>query len=243
MCATIHLRNKLHLNHDTWCLCFIFRANLLHFPSAQEVDKEKLDGTPKLRQNEQPVRPTGPVQDAAASEDSASSVSQQRGTQGSFSPHGEVMETDQLEGLSANQEKPSTVVIERPTQSNIGIQTMDLCAPETVSAATQTVKNVCEQGTSTVEQSSGKQDATVQTERGTGEKLASAPVDDTESLHSQVGTQLGVPQGLATDSPFSEGLSVVLECLWVRGCKSEDNLRHCSSCLTQGLSLVRNFPT
>ncbi|XP_060228231.1 TP53-binding protein 1 isoform X3 [Meriones unguiculatus] len=170
------------------------RANLLHFPSAQEVDKETLDGTPKLRQNEQPVRPTGPVQDAAASEDSASSVSQQRATQGSLSPHGEVMETDQLEGLSANQEKPSTVVIERPTQSNIGIQTMDLCAPETVSAATQTVKSVCEQGTSTVEQSAGKRDATVQTERGTGEKLASAPVDDTESVHSQGEEEFEMPQ-------------------------------------------------
>lgn len=171
-------------------LCFIFRANLLHFPSVQEDDKEKPDGTPELRQSEQPVRPTGPVKDAAASEDSASSVSQQKATQGLFSPHGEVMETDLLEGLSANQEKPCKVLMERPTQNNIGIQTMDhsLCAPETVSAATQTVKSVCEQGTSTVEQNSGKQDATVQTERGSAEKQASAPVDDTESLHSQVGT-------------------------------------------------------
>lgn len=175
-------------------LCFIFRANLLHFPSVQEDDKEKPDGTPELRQSEQPVRPTGPVKDAAASEDSASSVSQQKATQGLFSPHGEVMETDLLEGLSANQEKPCKVLMERPTQNNIGIQTMDhsLCAPETVSAATQTVKSVCEQGTSTVEQNSGKQDATVQTERGSAEKQASAPVDDTESLHSQVGTVGGL---------------------------------------------------
>ncbi|XP_052579166.1 TP53-binding protein 1 isoform X6 [Peromyscus californicus insignis] len=171
------------------------RANLLHFPSVQEDDKEKPDGTPELRQNEQPVRPTGPVKDAAASEDSAS-VSQQKATQGLFSPHVEVMETDLLEGLSANQEKPCKVLMERPTQSNIGIQTMDhsLCAPETVSAATQTVKSVCEQGTSTVDQNSGKQDATVQTERGSAEKQASAPVDDTESLHSQGEEEFEMPQ-------------------------------------------------
>ncbi|EGV97212.1 Tumor suppressor p53-binding protein 1 [Cricetulus griseus] len=172
----------------------VARANLLHFPSVEEEDKEKLDGTPKLRQSEQPVRPVGLVKDAATSEDSASSVPQQRATQGSFSPQGEVMETDLLEGLSANQEKPCKVLMERPTQSNIGIQTMDhsLCAPETVSAATQTVKSVCEQGTSTVDQNSGKQDATVQTERGGVEKQA--PVDDTESLHSQGEEEFEMPQ-------------------------------------------------
>lgn len=187
-------RKKLHPDHATECPCFIFRANeMLHFPSVQEEDKEKLDGASKLRQSEQPVRPTGPVQDAAASEDSVSPVSQQRATQGSFSPQGEVMETDLLGGLSAHQETPCKVLLERPAQSNVGIQTMDhsLCAPETVSAATQTVKSVCEQGTSTVDQNSGKQDATVQTERGSGEKQSSAPVDDTESLHSQVRTQRG----------------------------------------------------
>ncbi|XP_028622762.1 TP53-binding protein 1 isoform X2 [Grammomys surdaster] len=171
------------------------RGNLLHFPSTQEEDKEKLDDTPKLRQSEQPVNPSGPVKDAAASEDSAS-VSQQKASQGSLSPQVEVMETDLLEGLGANQDRPSKILMEKPTQSNIGIQTMDhsLCAPETVSAATQTVKNVCEQGTSTVEQNSGRQDATVQTERGSGEKPASAPVDDTESLHSQGEEEFEMPQ-------------------------------------------------
>ncbi|XP_029329287.1 TP53-binding protein 1 isoform X3 [Mus caroli] len=172
------------------------RANLLHFPSAQEEDKERPDVTPKLRQSEQPVKPVGPVMDDAASEDSASSVSQQRVSQGCFSPGEEVMETDLLEGLGANQDRPSKMLMERPTQSNIGIQTVDhsLCAPETVSAATQTVKSVCEQGTSTAEQNSGKQDATVQTERGSGEKPASAPVDDTESLHSQGEEEFEMPQ-------------------------------------------------
>lgn len=167
----------------------IFRANLLHFPSAQEEDKERPDVTPNLRQSEQPVKPVGPVMDDAAPEDSASPVSQQRASQEPFSPAEDVMETDLLEGLAANQDRPSKMLMDRPTQSNIGIQTVDhsLCAPETVSAATQTVKSVCEQGTSTAEQNSGKQDATVQTERGSGEKPASAPVDDTESLHSQVG--------------------------------------------------------
>lgn len=169
---------------------------MLHFPSVQEEDKEKLDGASKLRQSEQPVRHTGPVKDAAASEDSALPVSQQRATQGSFSPPGEVMETDLLGGLSAHQKTPCKVLLERPTQSNVGIQTMDhsLCAPETVSAATQTVKSVCEQGTSTVDQNSGKQDATVQTERGGGEKQSSTPVDDTESLHSQGEEEFEMPQ-------------------------------------------------
>lgn len=172
------------------------RTNLLHFPSAQEEDREEPDATPQLRQSEQPVKLIGPVKDAAASEDSASSVSQQRASQGSLSPQEEVMEADLLEGLGANQDRPSKILMERPAQSNIGIQTMDhsLCAPETVSAATQTVKNVCEQGTSTVEQNSGKQDATVQTERGSGEKPASAPVDDTESLHSQGEEEFEMPQ-------------------------------------------------
>nr|XP_048315657.1 TP53-binding protein 1 isoform X2 [Myodes glareolus] len=173
------------------------RANeMLHFPSVQEEDKEKLDGASKLRQSEQPVRPTGPVKDAAASEDFTAPVSQQGATQGSCSPQGEVMETDLLGGPSAHQETPCKVLLERPAQSNVGIQTMDhsLCAPETVSAATQTVKSVCEQGTSTVDQNSGKQDATVQTERGGGEKQSSAPVDDTESLHSQGEEEFEMPQ-------------------------------------------------
>ncbi|KAL1786576.1 tumor suppressor p53-binding protein 1 isoform X1 [Sigmodon hispidus] len=172
------------------------RDNLLHFPSVQEEDKEKMDDTPKLRQSEHPVRPIGPIKDAAASEDSDSCISQQRATQGSLSPPGEVMETDLPEGLGANPDQPCKAVMERPTQSNIGIQTIDhsLCAPETVSAATQTVKSVCEQGTSTVDQNSGKQDATVQTEQGSSEKQASAPVDDTESLHSQGEEEFEMPQ-------------------------------------------------
>lgn len=172
------------------------RANLLHFPSAQEEDKERPDVTPNLRQSEQPVKPVGPVMDDAAPEDSASPVSQQRASQEPFSPAEDVMETDLLEGLAANQDRPSKMLMDRPTQSNIGIQTVDhsLCAPETVSAATQTVKSVCEQGTSTAEQNSGKQDATVQTERGSGEKPASAPVDDTESLHSQGEEEFEMPQ-------------------------------------------------
>lgn len=193
-----HCLRGISCIHTMTCGVFIiFRTNLLHFPSAQEEDREEPDATPQLRQSEQPVKLIGPVKDAAASEDSASSVSQQRASQGSLSPQEEVMEADLLEGLGANQDRPSKILMERPAQSNIGIQTMDhsLCAPETVSAATQTVKNVCEQGTSTVEQNSGKQDATVQTERGSGEKPASAPVDDTESLHSQVGAQLGASGG------------------------------------------------
>lgn len=103
---------------------------------------------------------------------------------------------DQKEGRNTNQENPSKALIERPSQNNIGIQTMEysLRVPETVSAATQTIKNVCEQGTSTVDQNCGKQDATVQTERGSGEKPVSASGDDTESLHSQGEEEFDMPQ-------------------------------------------------
>ncbi|XP_069862038.1 TP53-binding protein 1 isoform X4 [Dipodomys merriami] len=169
-------------------------GNYLDFPSTQEEEKKKLDGDQRTRQSEQPVGPVSSVKAPAAA------APHQRAAQAPASPRGEAMETDVQEGhgegWSVNQEKPSKVLIERPAQNNIGIQTVEHClfAPETVSAATQTVKNVCEQGTSTVDQNSGKQDATVQTERGTGEKPASAPGDETESLHSQGEEEFDMPQ-------------------------------------------------
>ncbi|XP_072596740.1 TP53-binding protein 1 isoform X4 [Vulpes vulpes] len=171
------------------------RGNSLSFPSTQdEEEKEKLEGEQRTRQSQQPLKPSCPVKDPP------SPISQQVATQGPSSPQGEAMETDvlegQKEGQNTNQEKPSNALIERPSQNNIGIQTIErsLWVPETVSAATQTVKNVCEQGTSTVDQNSGKQDATVQTERGSGEKPVSAPGDDTESLHSQGEEEFDMPQ-------------------------------------------------
>nr|XP_012622057.1 tumor suppressor p53-binding protein 1 isoform X3 [Microcebus murinus] len=171
------------------------RGNLLHFPNTQEEEeKEKLDGDQRIRQSQQPMKPVSPVKDPA------SPASQHMATQEPSSPQGEAMETDVLEGhkerQNTNQEKPSKALIERPSQNNIGIQTMErsLWVPETVSAGTQTVKNVCEQGTSTVDQNSGKQDATVQTEKGSGEKPVSAPGDDTESLHSQGEEEFDMPQ-------------------------------------------------
>ncbi|XP_057162294.1 TP53-binding protein 1 isoform X2 [Ursus arctos] len=171
------------------------RGNSLSFPSTQdEEEKEKLEGEQRARKSQQSVKPSCPVKDPP------SPVSQQVATQGPSSPQGEAMETDvlkgQKEGQNTNQEKPSNALIERPSQNNIGIQTIErsLWVPETVSAATQTVKNVCEQGTSTVDQHSGKQDATVQTERGSGEKPVSAPGDDTESLHSQGEEEFDMPQ-------------------------------------------------
>uniref|UniRef100_A0A8C0QUL8 TP53-binding protein 1 n=1 Tax=Canis lupus dingo TaxID=286419 RepID=A0A8C0QUL8_CANLU len=173
----------------------VARGNSLSFPSTQdEEEKEKLEGEQRTRQSQQPVKPSCPVKDPP------SPISQQVATQGPSSPQGEAMETDvlegQKEGQNTNQEKPSNALIERPSQNNIGIQTIErsLWVPETVSAATQTVKNVCEQGTSTVDQNSGKQDATVQTERGSGEKPVSAPGDDTESLHSQGEEEFDMPQ-------------------------------------------------
>uniref|UniRef100_A0A452TX68 TP53-binding protein 1 n=1 Tax=Ursus maritimus TaxID=29073 RepID=A0A452TX68_URSMA len=171
------------------------RGNSLSFPSTQdEEEKEKLEGEQRARKSQQSVKPSCPVKDPP------SPVSQQVATQGPSSPQGEAMETDvlkgQKEGQNTNQEKPSNALIERPSQNNIGIQTIErsLWVPETVSAATQTVKNVCEQGTSTVDQHSGKRDATVQTERGSGEKPVSAPGDDTESLHSQGEEEFDMPQ-------------------------------------------------
>lgn len=158
---------------------------MLRFPSTQE-DKEKLGSDERIRQSQQSVKPTSPARDHTFP------FSQRMTIQRPSSPQEEAMETGvpegQQEGQNNNQEKPVKVLIERPSQNNIGIQTIEhsLLAPETVSAATQTIKSVCEQGTSTVDQNSGKQDATVQTERGSGEKPVSASGDDTESLHSQV---------------------------------------------------------
>ncbi|KAF5925498.1 hypothetical protein HPG69_001945 [Diceros bicornis minor] len=172
----------------------LFLGNLLHFPSTQgEEEKDKLEGDQRTRQSQQPMKPSSPVKDLA------SPASQQMATQGPSSSQGEALETDMLEGQkgqNTNQEKPNKALIERPTQNNVGIQTIErsLWVPETVSAATQTVKNVCEQGTSTVDQNSGKQDATVQTETGSGEKPVSPPGDDTESLHSQGEEEFDMPQ-------------------------------------------------
>lgn len=175
----------------------IFRGNLHHFPSTQnEEEKEKLEGDQRTRQHQEPVMPSSPDKKPA------SPASQQMAPQGLSSLQGEAMETDvlkgQKEGWTINQEKPSKALLERPSQNDVGIQTVEcsLWVPETVSAATQTVKNVCEQGTSTVDQKSGKQDAAVQTEKGAGEKPISAPGDDTESLHSQVRELTGYHRAL-----------------------------------------------
>ncbi|XP_040112609.1 TP53-binding protein 1 isoform X2 [Oryx dammah] len=171
------------------------RGNLLHFPSTQDdEEKGKFQGDQGTRQGQQPMKPSSPVKEPAAP------TSQQMATQEPSSPQGEAMEIDMPEGQkgewSTSQEKPSKALIERPSQNNVGIQTIEhsLWVPETVSAATQTVQNVCEQGTSTVDQNSGRQDATVQTEKGTGERAVSAPGDDTESLHSQGEEEFDMPQ-------------------------------------------------
>ncbi|KAM9711538.1 TP53-binding protein 1 isoform 4-T4 [Dama dama] len=171
------------------------RGNLLHFPNTQDdEEKGKLEGDQGTRQSQQPVKPSSPVREPAAP------PSQQMGTQEPSSPQGEAMEIDRPGGQegewSPRQEKPSKALIARPSQNNVGIQTIErsLWVPETVSAATQTVQNVCEQGTSTVDQSSGRQDAAAQTEKGSGERPAGAPGDDTESLHSQGEEEFDMPQ-------------------------------------------------
>ncbi|XP_060257827.1 TP53-binding protein 1 isoform X8 [Ovis aries] len=173
----------------------VARGSLLHFPSTQDdEEKGKFEGDQGTKQSQQPMKPSSPVKEPAAP------TSQQMATQEPSSPQGEAMEIDMPEGQkgewSTSQEKPSKALIERPSQNNVGIQTIEhsLWVPETVSAATQTVQNVCEQGTSTVDQNSGRQDATVQTEKGTGERAVSAPGDDTESLHSQGEEEFDMPQ-------------------------------------------------
>ncbi|XP_076983758.1 TP53-binding protein 1 isoform X9 [Tamandua tetradactyla] len=172
----------------------VARGNLLHFPSTQEEKKENLEADKRTRQNEQLLKPISPVKH------SASPSSWHMATQEPSSPQGEAMETDVLDGHKEervnNQDKLSKALFERPSQSSIGIQTVEhsLWVPETVSAATQTVKNVCEQGTSTNDQNAGKQDAAIQTDRGSGEKPSSAPGDDTESLHSQGEEEFDMPQ-------------------------------------------------
>ncbi|XP_036299860.1 TP53-binding protein 1 isoform X2 [Pipistrellus kuhlii] len=171
------------------------RGNLLHFPSTEdEEEKEELEGDQRTGQHQQTMKPSSPAKDPAPP------ASQQMATKEPSSLQEEPMEIDvldgQKEGWNTNQEKPSKTLIARPSQNNIGIQTIEpfLRIPDTVSAATQTVKNVCDQGTSTVDENSGKQDATVQTEKGTGEKPTSASGDDTESLHSQGEEELDMPQ-------------------------------------------------
>ncbi|XP_058150024.1 TP53-binding protein 1 isoform X22 [Dasypus novemcinctus] len=170
------------------------RGNLLHFPNTHEEEKENLERDQRTIQSQQLMKPISTVKDPA------SPMSQQMAKHGPSSPQGEAMETDVLKGQkerqNTNQEKLSKALFERPSQNNIGIQTIEhsLWVPETVSAATQTVKNVCEQGTSTVDQNAGKQDAIVQTDRGSGEKPSSAPGDDTESLHSQGEEEFDMPQ-------------------------------------------------
>ncbi|XP_060030483.1 TP53-binding protein 1 isoform X2 [Erinaceus europaeus] len=170
------------------------RGNFRLFASTPEKEKEKLEGDQRTSQRQQSVTPSRPVKDPDFP------ASQQMTTQRPSSPQGEKMKIDvfldQKEIENSNQDKSSKSIIERPSQNNIGIQTIEhsLRVTETASAATQTVKNVCEQGTSTVEQNSGKQDATVQTERRSAEKPASAPGDDTESLHSQAEEEFEMPQ-------------------------------------------------
>ncbi|KAM5235425.1 TP53-binding protein 1 [Ctenodactylus gundi] len=171
----------------------VARGNLLHFPNTQE-EKEKSECDQRIRQSEQLVKTL------SSAEDAASPASQHRATQGPSCSQEDAVDADVQEGCregpSASQEGPSQAFLHRPMQANVGIQTVErsLWAPETVSAATQTVRSVCEQGTSTVDQNSRKQDATVQTERGSGEKPAGAPGDDTESLHSQGEEELDMPQ-------------------------------------------------
>ncbi|XP_038274499.1 TP53-binding protein 1 isoform X6 [Dermochelys coriacea] len=178
-----------------------FRGNLFSFPSTQE---EEQHDDPEAWQQGQKHTPCGEIKVSQPTE-------QDSGHPPSHAKEGEAMEVDierdlEKEGKST-QEKlskaPAAQERDKDQQmwtgtSNKAVQTTggSLLAPAAVSAATQTVMGVRSQievGTSMAGQRPGQQDAKVQTEES-GEKLVSAPGDDTESLHSQGEEEFNLPQ-------------------------------------------------
>ncbi|NXU10350.1 TP53B protein, partial [Pardalotus punctatus] len=119
--------------------------------------------------------------------------------QSSGAEDGESMETDVVStqaedgrGMQRKQSKAVKIDQSQERWKNIkskGIQTTADClfTPKTVTTATQTSEEICRQvemGTSMSGQRPGQRDVNVQTDES-GEKLANASGDDTDSLHSQ----------------------------------------------------------
>ncbi|KAM7152867.1 TP53-binding protein 1 isoform 4-T6 [Macrochelys suwanniensis] len=146
-----------------------FRGNLFSFPSTQEEEEEELHNDPEAWQQRQKHIPCGEIKVSQPAEPDSRH-------QPSHAKEGEAMEVD----IERDMEKEG-----KSTQEKL-----------TVSAATQTMTGVSSQvevGTSMAGQRPGQQDAKVQTEES-GEKLANAPGDDTESLHSQGEEEFNLPQ-------------------------------------------------
>ncbi|XP_050823140.1 TP53-binding protein 1 isoform X5 [Gopherus flavomarginatus] len=178
-----------------------FRGNLFSFPSTQEEEEEEQQhDNPEAWQQHQKHIPCGEMKVSQPAE-------QDSKHQPSHVKEGEAMEADiEKEGKSA-QEKLSKALAAHERDkgqqlwagtSNKEVQTTggSVLAPAAVSAATQTMTGVSTQvevGTSMAGQRPGQQDAKVQTEES-GEKLANAPGDDTESLHSQGEEEFNLPQ-------------------------------------------------
>ncbi|XP_030433104.1 TP53-binding protein 1 isoform X4 [Gopherus evgoodei] len=179
-----------------------FRGNLFSFPSTQEEEEEQEQqhDNPEAWQQHQKHIPCGEIKVSQPAE-------QDSKHQPSHAKEGEAMEADiEKEGKSA-QEKLSKALAAHERDkgqqlwagtSNKEVQTTggSVLAPAAVSAATQTMARVSSQvevGTSMAGQRPGQQDAKVQTEES-GEKLANAPGDDTESLHSQGEEEFNLPQ-------------------------------------------------
>nr|XP_006117051.1 TP53-binding protein 1 [Pelodiscus sinensis] len=177
-----------------------FRGNLFSFPSTQE---EQLHEDPDTWQQCQKQVSCGGIKVSQPAE-------QDSKHQPSYTKDGEVMEVDierdqEKEGKNTQEKLCKALAAQEREKgeqmwtgtSNKEVQTAgaSLLAPAAVSAATQTMKGVSSQvevGTSMAEQRPGQQDAKVQTEES-GEKLANAPGNDTEPLHSQGEEEFNLP--------------------------------------------------
>ncbi|KAM7152869.1 TP53-binding protein 1 isoform 6-T8 [Macrochelys suwanniensis] len=181
-----------------------FRGNLFSFPSTQEEEEEELHNDPEAWQQRQKHIPCGEIKVSQPAEPDSRH-------QPSHAKEGEAMEVDierdmEKEGKSTQEKLSKALAAQERDKgqqmwagtSNKEVQTTggSLLAPAAVSAATQTMTGVSSQvevGTSMAGQRPGQQDAKVQTEES-GEKLANAPGDDTESLHSQGEEEFNLPQ-------------------------------------------------
>ncbi|XP_032624546.1 TP53-binding protein 1 isoform X5 [Chelonoidis abingdonii] len=177
-----------------------FRGNLFSFPSTQEEEEEELHDNPEAWQQHQKHIPCGEIKVSQPAEQNSKH-------QPSHAKEGEAMEVDIEKEGKSTQEKLSKALAAHEGDkgqqlwagtSNKEVQTTggSVLAPAAVSAATQTMTGVSSQvevGTSMAGQRPGQQDAKVQTEES-GEKLANAPGDDTESLHSQGEEEFNLPQ-------------------------------------------------
>ncbi|XP_009468448.1 PREDICTED: tumor suppressor p53-binding protein 1 [Nipponia nippon] len=169
-----------------------FRGNLFSFPGTQE-DAE-LHKNPSGWQYQQHEADDNGGQVLIPQRMQQDCHQQPPGAEDGESVETGIVSTQAEEGRRT-QKKPSKAVKTDESRErwastkNKGIQTTADClfTPTTVTTATQTSEETCKQvevGTSMSGQRPGRQDANVQTEES-GEKLANASGEDTDSLHSQ----------------------------------------------------------